>query len=105
MKLLALLLPVSAGLMLSGCVVATAAAIVAIPIKVAGKAVATGIDAATTTQKEADEDRGRADRKAEEKAEEKAEKDRKKANKEAEKRREQAEKDAERAREKARDPS
>ena len=100
MKPLALLLVLAAGPLLSGCVVATAAAIVAVPVKLAGKAVATGIDAATTTQKEADEDRGRAERKAEEKAE----KERKKANEEADERREQAEEDAERARREARKP-
>ena len=53
---------------LSGCVVAavadTAVDVVTLPVKVVSK----GVDAATTSQSEADEKRGREDRKAEEKA-------------------------------------
>ena len=53
---------------LSGCVVAqvadTAVDVVTLPVK----AVSTGVDAATTSQSEADEKRGREIRKAEEKA-------------------------------------
>jgi predicted Holliday junction resolvase-like endonuclease len=49
-------------LMLTGCLVRTAATIVTAPIKV-GSAV---VDAATTSQSEADEKRGREMRKAEE---------------------------------------
>ena len=48
---------------LSGCLVSTAADIVTAPVKVAGKAV----DLATTSQSEADENRGRELRKREEK--------------------------------------
>ena len=49
-------------IMLSGCVVRTAADIVTAPVKV----VSAGVDAATTSQSEADEKRGRELRKAEE---------------------------------------
>ena len=61
--LLAALLPVALG----GCVIAaarTAVDIVTLPVKV----VAKGVDLATTSQSEADENRGRALRKAEEEA-------------------------------------
>ena len=55
-------------LLLSGCVVASVAGaavdVVTLPVKV----VSTGVDAATTSQSEADEKRGRELRKAEEKA-------------------------------------
>jgi hypothetical protein len=54
--------------LLSGCVVATVADaavdVVTLPVKV----VSTGVDAATTSQSEADQKRGREMRKAEEKA-------------------------------------
>jgi hypothetical protein len=54
--------------LLSGCIVAdvaeTAVDVAAIPVKV----VSAGVDAATTSQSEADEKRGREIRKAEEKA-------------------------------------
>lgn len=49
-------------IMISGCVVRTAADIVTAPVKV----VSAGVDAATTSQSEADEKRGRELRKAEE---------------------------------------
>ncbi|MEO6198433.1 MAG: hypothetical protein ABIO68_00640 [Sphingomicrobium sp.] len=59
---------IAGGLALSGCVVSTVAktavGVVTLPVKVAGAAV----DAATTSQSEADEKRGRALRKAEEAA-------------------------------------
>jgi len=62
-----LILPVLP-LLLSGCVVATVADaavdVVTLPVKV----VSSGVDAATTSQSEADEKRGRELRKAEEKA-------------------------------------
>lgn len=58
----------ASGLALGGCVVSTVArtavGVVTLPVKVAGAAV----DAATTSQSEADEKRGRAMRKAEEAA-------------------------------------
>jgi hypothetical protein len=64
MKALAL---TAAAIALSGCVVAdvaeTAVAVVKIPVKVASA----GVDAATTSQSEADEKRGRELRKADEK--------------------------------------
>jgi hypothetical protein len=63
----ALILPVLP-LALSGCVVAqvaeTAVDVVTLPVK----AVSAGVDAATTSQSEADEKRGREMRKAEERA-------------------------------------
>ena len=65
-------------LLLGGCVARIAKDIVTAPIKVAGAVV----DAATTSQAEADRKRGRDLRKAEEQAE----KERKKAEKEARKR-------------------
>ena len=53
----------AASLFLSGCTVArTAVDVVSIPVKV----VSSGVDAATTSQSEADEKRGREIRKAEE---------------------------------------
>ena len=62
-----LILPVLPFL-LSGCIVASVADaavdVVTVPVKV----VSTGVDAATTSQSEADEKRGREIRKAEEKA-------------------------------------
>ncbi len=54
---------IASGLVLSGCTVArTAVDVVSIPVKV----VSSGVDAATTSQSEADEKRGREIRKAEE---------------------------------------
>ena len=60
MRILLLALPIA----LSGCVTAakTAVDVVTLPVK----AVSAGVDAVTTSQSEADEDRGRAMRKAEE---------------------------------------
>ena len=49
-------------LMLSGCLVRTAAQVVTLPVK----AASAGVDAVTTSQSEADEKRGRAIRKEEE---------------------------------------
>jgi multimeric flavodoxin WrbA len=69
----------------SGCV-NTAVAIVKAPFQLAGAAV----DGLTTSQEEADRNRGRRERKAEERAEEQAERDAEKA----EKRSRQAQKDA-----------
>ena len=61
------LLPLLAGLALSGCMVAdvakTAVTVATIPVKIASA----GVDAATTSQSEADEKRGRELRKADEK--------------------------------------
>ena len=63
MKLLALLtLP----LMLTGCVVGTVARTAVDVVTLPVKAVSAGVDAATTSQSEADEKRGRELRKAEE---------------------------------------
>ena len=59
-KLLIALLPLA----LSGCIARVAKTVVTTPVKVAGKAV----DVATTSQEEADRNRGRKMRKAEEKA-------------------------------------
>lgn len=59
-KLLIALIPLA----LSGCVASVAKTVVTAPFKVAGKAV----DVATTSQEEADRNRGRKMRKAEEKA-------------------------------------
>jgi hypothetical protein len=56
--LIAALLPLA----LTGCIAKTAVDIVTLPIK----AVSAGVDAVTTSQKEADEKRGRAIRKREE---------------------------------------
>ena len=74
MKRVLLLLPV----MLSGCVVGTVAKTAVDVVTLPVKAVSAGVDAATTSQKEADEKRGRAIRKREEcmgKEARKAEKD------------------------------
>lgn len=60
--LAAALIALLAGPALSGCVARAAAAVVTAPIELAGSAV----DAVTTTQSEADEDRGRELRKREE---------------------------------------
>lgn len=68
--LIALLLPLALG----GCLAKTAIDVVTLPVK----AVSAGVDAVTTSQKEADEKRGRAIRKREEcmgKEARKAEKD------------------------------
>ncbi len=59
MRRLVLLLPM---LLLPGCVVRTAANIVTAPVKI----VAKGVDLMTTSQEEADRNRGRAMRKQEE---------------------------------------
>ena len=69
-RLIALLLPLALG----GCLANTAIDVVTLPVK----AVSAGVDAVTTSQKEADEKRGRAIRKHEEcmgKEARKAEKD------------------------------
>jgi hypothetical protein len=62
------LLALTAMLLLSGCL---ATKVVTVPIKLTAKAAGTVVetawDAATTTQQEADEDRGKAMREAEEK--------------------------------------
>ena len=58
-----LLLTPLAALSLSGCIASTAASIITAPVKVGAKAV----DMATTSQSEADENRGRAMRKNDEK--------------------------------------
>jgi ribosomal protein L12E/L44/L45/RPP1/RPP2 len=75
-KKLPLLMPLAA-LLVSGCVGSVIKTVVTAPIKAAGAVV----DAATTSQEEADRNRGRAARKAEEQEE----KDRKKAEKRARK--------------------
>ena len=62
MRLLVLVLP----LLLSGCIVATVAETAVDVATLPVKAVAKGVDLATTSQSEADEKRGRAMRKAEE---------------------------------------
>lgn len=51
-----------AGLLLSGCIARTAVDIVTLPVKAAGA----GVDALTTSEEEADRNRGRAIRKQEE---------------------------------------
>lgn len=61
-RILLLLVPFAA-LALSGCIASTAAGIVTAPVRVGAKAV----DMATTSQSEADENRGRAMRKRDEK--------------------------------------
>lgn len=73
MRAIVLLIP--AALLLSGCVVRTAANIVTLPVR----AVGAGVDAVTTSQEEADRNRGREIRKQEERDA----KDRKRAEKEA----------------------
>jgi len=71
------------GLLMGGCVARTAANIVTLPVRAAGQ----GVDWATTSEEEADRNRGRAIRKQEEREA----KERRKAEKEARKRqREQA---------------
>src|SRR3546814_13760139 len=58
-----LVLPVLAlAMALTGCIARTAAKVVTLPVK----AVGAGVDAATTSQEEADRNRGRANRKQEE---------------------------------------
>lgn len=57
-----LLIPTLALALLSGCIVRTAANIATLPVKAAGA----GVDAVTTSQDEADRNRGRAIRKQEE---------------------------------------
>ena len=73
----------AAPLLLGGCVVGTVAStavdIVTLPVKV----VSAGVDAATTSQSEADEKRGRELRKAEEKAAKEVRKAEKRAKKAA----------------------
>jgi hypothetical protein len=72
------LIALGAALALSGCLAASVAkTVVTAPVKVVSK----GVDLATTSQSEADRNRGREMRKAEERAE----KERKKAEKEARK--------------------
>lgn len=56
------LLAILSLLLLSGCLVRTAAQVVTLPVKVASA----GVDAVTTSQSEADEKRGRAMRKEDE---------------------------------------
>jgi hypothetical protein len=77
--------------LLSGCVVATVAGVavgaVKTTAKAAGTVVETAVDATTTTQQEADEDRGRAIRLEEERQAKEAERQRK----EAERQRKEAE--------------
>ena len=65
--------------LLSGCLVQTAADLVTLPVKVASA----GVDAATTSQSEADEKRGRALRKEEERRGREAREAEKKATEEA----------------------
>lgn len=58
----------AAPLLLGGCVVGTVASTAVDVVKIPVKVVSAGVDAATTSQSEADEKRGRELRKAEEKA-------------------------------------
>ena len=58
------ILLVAVALLLTGCIARTAVDIVTLPVKV----VSAGVDAATTSQSEADERRGRELREAEERA-------------------------------------
>ncbi len=71
--------------LLGGCVVATVAGVavgaVKTTAKAAGTVVETAVDATTTTQQEADEDRGRAIRLEEERQRKEAERQRKAAEK------------------------
>ncbi|AGH49513.1 hypothetical protein G432_08940 [Sphingomonas sp. MM-1] len=76
MRAALLILPLA--LLASGCVARTAANIVTLPVK----AVGAGVDAVTTSQEEADRNRGREIRKQEEREA----KERKRAEKEARKR-------------------
>jgi len=62
------LLFLAAPLLLGGCVVGTVASTAVDIVKIPVKVVSAGVDAATTSQSEADEKRGRELRKAEEKA-------------------------------------
>jgi hypothetical protein len=64
--------------LLGGCIVATVAGVA---VGAAGTVVETAVDAATTTQSEADEDRGRAIRLEEERQAKEAERQRKAAEK------------------------
>ena len=57
-----IILPLAAPVLLSGCLARTAVDIVTLPVKV----VSAGVDAATTSQSEADQRRGREIREAEE---------------------------------------
>ncbi len=74
------LLPVFALPLLGGCIVADVAETAVAVVKVPVKAVSAGVDAATTSQSEADEKRGRELRKADE---ERARKEREAAKKAA----------------------
>jgi hypothetical protein len=68
--------------LLSGCIARTAVDIVTLPVKVAGA----GVDAVTTSQAEADRNRGRAIRKQEEREDKerrRAEKEQRRAEREA----------------------
>jgi hypothetical protein len=71
-----------ASLLLTGCI-GTAVDLVTLPVRVVGKT----IDVLTTSQKEADRNRGRRERKAEEKAKKDAKKGAKKAERERQARR------------------
>ena len=73
MRIALVLIPV--GLLLSGCIARTAANIVTLPVR----AVGAGVDAVTTSQEEADRNRGREIRKQEEREA----KERRRAEKEA----------------------
>lgn len=63
------LLVLLAGMALGGCVARTAANVVTLPVRAVGQVAETGWDATTTSQEEADRNRGREMRKAEERAE------------------------------------
>ncbi|WP_157216251.1 hypothetical protein [Flavisphingomonas formosensis] len=83
MKRAALTLACAAALLLTGCVVRTAAKVATAPVRVVGK----GVDWTTTSREEADRNRGRAMRKQEEraaKARRKEEKDARKREREEE---------------------
>lgn len=82
MRVLLPLLPV----MLTGCL-STAATIVTAPVRIVGAGIDVAVDSVTTTQEEADRNRGRAIRKQEEadaRAARKAEKEWRRAEREAE---------------------
>ncbi|HMI41307.1 MAG TPA: hypothetical protein VK485_08790 [Sphingomicrobium sp.] len=68
MSMILRLLFLAAPLLLGGCVVGTVASTAVDIVKIPVKVVSAGVDAATTSQSEADEKRGRELRKAEEKA-------------------------------------
>lgn len=73
-------------LLLTGCI-STAVDIITAPVRIVGAGIDAGVDAVTTSQEEADRNRGRALREAEEaeaKAQRRAEKARKKAAQQAE---------------------